>query len=120
MKLINKKLTYDFTYEKAEDPKPVFTLRKLTTEEVMHIGDATGVLDENNRILFKGGTTSLLKLSYSLVKWVNMTDDNGKDVPCTDETKKLLPPDVTRWLVGKIDELNKLSIGVPEDERKNS
>lgn len=119
MKLIDIRETYERTYtETEEDPKPIFTLRKLTYGEMSNISDETQVLDEKNRLIFRGGTSTRLKIKYSLVGWKNITDNDGKEVPCNEANKEKLPPSVAIWLVREIDELNKLR-GIPEEERKN-
>lgn len=119
MQIVNVKETFERTYEVAEDPKPVFTLRKLTYGEVASIQDETSVLDEKNRIVYLSGTSAKLKIKYSLVTWKNITDETGKELSCNDTNKEKLPPNVAFWLVREIDTLNVLN-GISADVSKNS
>ena len=72
MQIVNVKETYERVYELSEDPKPVFTLRKLTYGEVASIQDETSVLDTKNRVAYLSGTTSRLKIKYSVIGWKNI------------------------------------------------
>ena len=119
MKLINTKETYDRVYEQTEDPKPIFTLRKLTYGEVASNQDETSLLDDKNRIAYLAGTSSRLKIKYALIGWKNVTDEDGKEISCNDPAKDKLPPIVALWLVREIDKLNVLN-GISADESKNS
>lgn len=120
MKLVNVKETFEKTYtEGTDEPKPIFMLRKLSFGEVANINNGKSILDESNRLIFMSGDNAKQKITLSVVGWKNITDDSGKELPCTDSNKELLPPRVAMWLVGEIDKLNNLS-GVPESERKNS
>ena len=119
MRLINMKETFERIFEQSEDPKPIFTLRKLTFGEVSTIQDETSLLDDKNRIAYLGGTSSRLKIKYALVNWKNVTDENGKEIPCSDVAKDKLPPNVAFWLVREIDSLNTLN-GISSEAEKNS
>jgi len=120
MKLVDITETFERVYTEAiEDPKPIFILRRLTYGEMSNISDETQVLDEKNRLIFRGGTSTKLKIKSSLVGWKNIVDKDGKEVPCNSDNKEKLPPSVAIWLIKEIDILNKLN-GIPEEERKNS
>ena len=118
MQLVNSKETHEFTYPDVQDPKPVFVVKKLSYGEVSSIGDSISLVDDKNRIMYLGGTSSRLKIKYSLVSWRNVTDETGKEAVCNDVNKDKLPPDVANWLVRQIDKLNGLS-GIPDEESKN-
>lgn len=119
MQLINTKETFDKIYPYAEEPKPIFTLKKLSYGQMQAIADETSVFDEKNRILYLAGTTAKLKIKYSVIAWKNITDESNKEVPCTDGNKENLPIAVGKWLVDEIDKLNRLN-EIPEQEIKNS
>ena len=120
MKLVNIKETYRFIYElSTEEPKPVFILKKMSFGEVSSIFDSISVMNDKNQVQYLSGTSSRLKVKYSVVSWENIFDSDGKVAQCNDENKDKLSVSVINWLVREIDKLSGLT-GIPEEERKNS
>ena len=124
MKLVNPNDVYEVRYpEKGveESKQPAFGLKLLNSSEAGMIEDSLSITEKKgDRIVhqFLAGTGAKLKIKYAVVNWRNITDDKGAEVPCNDGTKELLPADVRRWLLEKIDVDNGFA-GVKEEERKN-
>ena len=122
MKLVNEKEVYERVFE-APDVEagkcPVFSLRKFSMGEVNSINDQATLGTSTGQIQFLGGTINKMKIKYALVSWKNVTDENEKEVPCTEENKAKLPPNVAFWLEKEIDKLNGLR-EITKEERKNS
>lgn len=99
IKLINPKETYEVDY----NGEAVFTLRRLTTDEVNKINDAVVVSRGEDSFAYLGGTAAKMKLQKALISWKGIADANSNDVPCNDDNKSLLPADVHQFIVDRID-----------------
>jgi len=106
LQLVNTKETYEVPYEVDGKEQAVFVLRKLSMREVNTIDDKIAVM-KNDSVEFLGGTSSRMKINYGLVDWKGIQLD-GKDVPCTEANKELIPSSVSQFLVNKINEDNGL------------
>jgi hypothetical protein len=103
IKLVNTKETYDVTFKAGTDEEVIFSLRKLTADEVNRINDETIVSRGENSMAYLNGTASRMKISKALTAWKGVADGEGKDVPCNDANKALLPSEVQQFLIDKID-----------------
>ena len=124
IKIVDKADTYELVYKEdgvPDDKCSVFILRKLSAKDVNDITDqvtATDGTGKDAKFRFLGGTSTRMKIQKAVVGWRNVTDGNGKEVPCIGDMKDLLPADIQTWLSDHIDEVNGLK-GIPEEERKN-
>jgi len=99
IKLVNTKETYDVDFK----GEATFSLRKLTADEVNRINDEITVSRGENSMVYLGGTSARMKINKALVAWTGITDSEGKEVPCTDANKALLPSEVQQFIIDKID-----------------
>ena len=123
MKLIDTKTTYEVVYPQedlAEDKRPKFILKRLTSREGGEIEDSLSVVERDGaklRILYNSGTATRLKIKYALVNWVNIEDENGSPALCNEANVDRLPNEIRVWLEEIIDRDNGFK-GVKESERK--
>jgi len=94
--------------EEVKEKWPVFMLRKLSAGEVNSIDDEITISRGDETFAYLGGTASKMKIMMALVSWKNVELEEGKEAPCNDTTKELLPSDVQQFLVKRIDEDNGL------------
>lgn len=122
LKLIDDKDTYEITHkleDESEDKHPVFTMRKLTANQVNQIDDQLTKTGEGTTMHYLGGTSRRLKIESAVVDWRNVFDESGNPAPCNNANKGKLPASVQSWLEDDIDEVNKLR-GTGREERKKS
>ena len=59
---------------------------------------------------------------YCIVDWEGIYDEEGKEIPCTDENKVLLmqnAPTFTSWVADSLEQLNEDGLQRQEDAEKN-
>ena len=103
-------------YELQHASGAVFVMRYWTTAMQEDVDRRCISVDQATKELsYNAPLEREIKIEQCLVSWRGVAS-KGKEIECSPESKKMLPPGVRLWIIKDVDE--RAGLRMPEDEKK--